>query len=203
MKIDSRFLCSILRSSPTPYGAVDLVNKEIIFSSGLAEKLLGYSKDELSRFAENDFRDIVHPEDSEKNKESLELLRNSKDGEIISSLLRIRSSDGKYYHFQIYDMVYERDNSGKPVKFSSVIQDVTKEAFLKEKLAEALKNIESIRFKNSHEVRAPVSTIMGIVGLMKEEDFKSEYHRELFDYLGQTIQKLDEIIHEINEQASK
>lgn len=203
MSIDKRFLCSIYRSAPTPFGAFDINNKELIYSSGLAEKILGYSKEEISRFAENDFNELVHPEDRAKNEEILRMLNESKDGEVVRTILRVRASNGDYRHFQINDMVYERDENDKPTKFSTVIQDVTREADLKEKFEAASKTIESIRFKNSHELRAPVATIMSIVDLIGSEDFHNEYQRELFQYLGKTIQKLDEIIHEINEESSR
>lgn len=203
MSIDKRFLCSIYRSAPTPFGAFDINNKELLYSSGLAEKILGYSKEEISRFAENDFNGLVHPDDRAKNEEILRMLNESKDGEVVRTILRVRASNGDYRHFQINDMVYERDENDKPTKFSTVIQDVTREADLKEKFEAASKTIESIRFKNSHELRAPVATIMGIVDLIGSEDFHNEYQRELFQYLGKTIQKLDEIIHEINEESSR
>ncbi len=203
MKIDTRFLCSISRSAPTPFGAIDLTNKEVIYSSGLAERLLGYSPKELSNFAENDFKEIIHPDDLKKNEKTFELLRNSADGEVISTILRVKSSDGQYCHFQINDLVYERDKKGQPTKFSTIIQDVTKEWILKGKLEKAIETIDSIRFKNSHELRAPVATIIGIVDLIGREEFQNEYHKELFQYLGKTIHKLDEIIHEINEQSSE
>ncbi len=201
MSLDKRFLCSIKRSAPTPVGAIDLSNKEVIYSSGLAEDILGYTKDELSQFVENDFIDIIHPDDHQKNAEILEKLRNSKDGEVVTSILRVKAANGEYLHFQMNDMVYEWDAEGNPTKFSTVIQDVTKQSVLSDKLEKAAKTIASIRHKNSHELRAPVATIMGIVDLISKEDFQNEYQKELIVHLGETIKKLDEIIHQINDES--
>ena len=202
MKVDKKFLCSIYRSAPTPVGAIDMLNKELIFSSGLAERLLGYSDQELATFANNNFEDIIHPEDISKNRESYEYLQTSKHNEVVRSILRVKKSDGAYLHFQVNDMVYERDEDGEPLKFSTIIEDITREAEIKEKLAEACELIKQIKHKNSHELRGPVTDIMSIVNLMKEEHFQNDYQRDLVQYLGETVEKLDMIIHEINEQTS-
>lgn len=201
--ITKKFLYSIYRSAPTHFGAIDLCNKELIFSSGLAEKLLGYTGEEVNRYAKDDFKEIIHPDDLPKQERLFEQLQKSEDGEVVRSILRVKSHDGSYLHFQVNDMVYERRGDGTPTKYSTVIEDVTEEAKAKEKLAEACKIIREIKHKNSHELRAPVANMISIVNLMKEEHFHNDYQRELIHYLGVTVEKLDEIIHQINEETQR
>ncbi len=50
---------------------------------------------------------------------------------------------------------------------------------------------------NSHILRAPVSTMMGLLNLMKYQEFEGEEKR-LFELLSETAQHLDDIIEKIN-----
>ena len=106
------YICSIYRSIPTPVLALDVSKKELLFSSGLAEKILGYSSEEFDHMAHEDFAAIIHPDDLSTKDETRLLLEKSKDGEVIKSTKRVKAANGKYFHFQMYDSVYERDEEG-------------------------------------------------------------------------------------------
>ncbi|NJL15141.1 MAG: hypothetical protein HC913_20475 [Microscillaceae bacterium] len=57
-------------------------------------------------------------------------------------------------------------------------------------------------FINAHLLRHPLSNIMGLVALLKAEALPPETHLYL-DYLHQSAQKLDEIIHRINKAVEE
>ena len=202
MIINEKYISAIYRSIPTPMMAFDLPNKELLFSSGLAERILGYTTEEINQFANNDFEDLIHPDDVKLKNEILDRLKESKDGEVVKSIKRIKDSNGEYMHFQIYDCVIERNDQNIPTKITTVAEDVTREAKMSEKLKEAYKLIDQIRQKNSHDVREPVTVIIGILDMMNPDDFQNSYQRELLGYLGATIKKLDRVIHDINKETS-
>lgn len=198
MGLNLSFIKSLQKASPVAFGAMDMLNDDIIYSSGHAEMLLGYTKEELKEHSKNYFESIVHPEDLEKSQNAIGRLMNSGIGEIVECTLRIRRSDGKYLTLFIRDIVFERDADNSPLKFTTVVQDVSETVELEKELKERLDVIRKISYKNSHELRAPVANIIGLMSIMREESFKTEYNARIFRHLEETVTKLDNIIHDIN-----
>ncbi len=189
------------RASPVGYGTIDIVKDELTYSSGYAEALLGYTDEELKAYSKNYFESIVHPDDIRKSRAAIKRLLNGEVGEIIECTLRVRKSDNSYLTLFIRDIVFARDAQNAPIKFATVVQDVTEIAELERKLDESLDTIRKISYKNSHELRAPVANIIGLVALMKEQNFKTEYNAKIFHHLEETVKRLDNIIHDINNMA--
>ncbi len=202
MSINFAFIKSLYRASPVAFGAMDAVSEEMIYSSGHAESLLGYSKEELKSLSKNLFESIVHPEDLDRSRTMLKELTENKNDDFVEGVLRIRKSDGEYLHLHIRDIIFERDNKGGPVKFATIVQDISKTVVLEQELDQKVNSLKMISYKNSHELRAPVSLIIGLVDLLKEDDFKTEYNEKIFRHLEDTVKKLDQIIHEINKTAN-
>ncbi len=202
MALNLAFIRSLHKASPVAFGAIDLFTDELIYSSGHAERLLGYSKQELKELSKNMFEAIVHPEDLEISRKTIEQLKSSEVGEVIESTLRVKNGKGEYLHLFIREIVFERDSQDTPLKFSSIVQDITHIVRLEKELAEKVESIQKISFKNSHDLRAPVANIIGLVDLLKEENFKTAYNEKIFRHLEETVKKLDEVIHEINEIAN-
>ncbi len=184
------------------FGAIDLVDDTLIYSSGHAEKILDYSKEKLKELSHNYFESIIHPDDLKTSEEVISRLRTSRVGEIIECTLRIKNSNGSYRHLFIRDIVFERADDQTPVKFSSIVQDVTELVEMEMELREKVEAIKKISYKNSHELRAPVANIIGLVDLLKTDSFKTEYNEKIFRLLEETVKKLDEVIHEINDLSN-
>ena len=192
------FVKSLSKLAPVAFGTFDLYNDRLICSSGLAEKLLGYSKKELIALSQNTFSTIIHPEDLVKSKEAVEKLIKSEAGEIVESTFRVRKSDGQYLCLYVRDIVYERSKDNQPLKFATVVQDISEFVELEKELAKKVEILNEISLKNSHEVRGPVATILGLGDLMKRDGFKTEYHKKMFDHLEKTVIRLDNVIRDID-----
>lgn len=202
MGLNFAFIRSLHKASPVAFGALDMIEDELIYSSGHAELLLGYSKDELKKLSQNYFASIIHPDDLRISEETIEKLRSSNVGEIVECTLRVRNSNNEYQHLLIRDIVFERDSLQSPVKFSTVVQDVTPLVSLEEELRDKVDALRKISYKNSHELRAPVANIIGLVDLLKTDNFKTQYNEKIFRHLEETVKKLDEVIHEINKLSN-
>ncbi|MDN5202463.1 PAS domain-containing protein [Fulvivirgaceae bacterium BMA10] len=192
------FIRSISKLAPVAFGAVDLYKDQLICSSGLAEKQLGYTKEELVYHSKNNFESIIHPDDLLESELAIKKLMESKAGEIVESTFRVKRSDGKYLCLFVRDLVFEWDEEDKPLKYATVVQDITEVMELEKELAKKVKAPDDIALKNAHELRGPVATILGLVDLMKKENFKTEYNEKIFHHLEKTVKKLDEVIHDIN-----
>ena len=198
MGLNFAFIRSLHKASPVAFGAMDLVDDNLIYSSGHAEKLLGYSKEELKELSHNYFSSIIHPDDLKTSEGVINKLRTSSIGEIVECTLRIRNAKGNYQHLFIRDIVFERNDDQTPMKFSSIVQDVTQLVEMEKDLRGKVDALQKISYKNSHELRAPVANIIGLVDLLKTDSFKTEYNEKIFRLLEETVKKLDSVIHEIN-----
>ncbi len=197
------FVKSLIYASPVAFGSIDMVNDQIIYSSGKAEELLGYSATELKQLSNHNFRSIVHPEDIEISANALRRLQESNEGEIVESIFRVRKATGEYIHLLVRDIVFERNQAHIPTKFTTIVQDISHTVDLERQLAEKVAALKEISFKNSHDLRAPVANIIGLVDLLKTHNFKTEFTERIFRYLEETVKKLDDVIHQINDMSNE
>lgn len=76
--------------------------------------------------------------------------------------------------------------------------DVGEVMDLREKIEAQLDKLDIISYKNSHELRGPVATILGLIQLIEHDHFDGSFSKEIITCLKRTVIKLDEVIHEIN-----
>jgi len=93
---------------------------------------------------ENFYADYVHPDDVEQHQKHQVRLMQAKDGEIIESENRIRVPDGSYRWFNFRDVVFKRDEDGKPSQFLGAMQDTTERKQAEQALRESQNLLEKI-----------------------------------------------------------
>lgn len=199
MNTSSPFLKSVVRLSPASFTAVDLLANEFMYSLGESVNPLGYSNEELQALLKDKFHTVIHPEDIAKADRSHDALLRSKNGEVIDLILRIKKSDGNFIWVQVRKTVFERDEFGSPTKYSALIEDISSIMHVEEVLRDKVETLKNISFKNSHELRAPVANILGLIDLLRPNEFICGEQKQIFDHLTDTVKKLDEVIHEFND----
>ncbi|WP_420318468.1 histidine kinase dimerization/phospho-acceptor domain-containing protein [Ekhidna sp.] len=65
------------------------------------------------------------------------------------------------------------------------------------KILDQATQFQIFSFKNSHELRAPLTNVMGVLELLKEAKSQQEM-RQLLDLLNQSCKDLDRVVHDIN-----
>ncbi len=97
--------------------------------------------------------------------------------------------------------VFERDAAGKPLKFACTALDVSKSANTEKQLKTAVERLDQLSFKNSHEFRGPIATILGLIQLISDDkrDWAHDYNHNIVLHLRKTVKKLDEVIKEFGE----
>lgn len=88
-----------------------------------------------------------------------------------------------------------RDANNKIIGVSYVIRDVTDRKIKESKIMDQNKSLLKIAHVQAHEFRAPVTSIIGMLDLIKADDYNSP--KEYFDMLGKAVQNLDKKICEI------
>jgi len=182
MRVGAKFLNSLFEVAHVEFQTYDIYNHQLVFSSGLAHQLLGYSSEEYFNLSKDFYKNIIHPDDFQIVQDNIEKICRAEKGEIIEMTVRLRRSDGIYIWATSRQMILERNK-------------------IQNELEERVKQLKVVSFKNSHLLRSPVSSIIGLVDLIDEDGITSEHNVKIFNFLKQTITKLDDVIREINDAA--
>ena len=177
---------------------LDLESQAILYISPNFSKVYEYSVDELINGNIKNYLSVVHPEDIDF------VTRTFKQGlkEDIDQLeFRILKNNEEVQWMQYKSYVIETPD-GKPVQVG-FCEDVTERMMISEKMQQQNielnkinKELDQFVYRVSHNLRAPLTSILGIVNLLKV--IKSEADKSHYIKLIETsILKLDETIHEI------
>jgi signal transduction histidine kinase len=142
---------------------------------------------------------VIHPDDWPNVREYLEKLIHSAPGEVLDMTYRVRRIDGVYLWIYSRKMVTDRDKDGNPCTITTILEDISDFIQLQDQLQEKVRQLEAISYRNSHEVRGPVASIIGLVDLIEEKEITSAHNKQVFTYLKDAILKLDKVIHEVND----
>ena len=201
MKLGRKFLDSIFEVSHVEFQTYDISGHKVLFSSGVVARLLGYTEQEYASLSNDFYKNIVHPDDVPAVQQVLQKLLDSKTGEIVEMTARLRSINGDYTWLYSRQMVYERSADDKIFTIIREVEDVTMLVQLQAELEEKVGQLKLVSFKNSHLVRGPVATILGLVNIVEDHGINGEHNRQIIAYLKETIIKLDDVIYEINHDA--
>ncbi len=193
----NKFIESVITVSHVDFSSYDLKNHSLIYSSGLAKKILGYSDAELKEFAQDYNRKIIHPDDLEVVDRKLEEILNSKPGQIIETIVRYKRRDGRYIWGYTRKIVADWDEDGKPLKITTVAQDISEMVAIQEELEHRVALLDEINYRNAHELRGPVASILGLVNLMKDQGMVDEFYNEILSHLCRTVEKLDMVVNDL------
>ncbi|MVN91767.1 GAF domain-containing protein [Mucilaginibacter aquatilis] len=92
------------------------------------------------------------------------------------------------------------DMDGKVIGVAINTTDVNRRVKQEILVQEQHKSLEHIAFLQAHELRRPVATILGLMDLIKENEYKNSQSE--FEYLEKTVEELDSKIKLVIEQVS-
>jgi len=196
-----KFLNSVFEVAHVEFQTYDLTNHKLLFSSGLAHRLLGYTQDEYLNLSDDFYKNIVHPDDFHIVLQNIEKIKQAKSGDVIEMTIRLRKKDNGYIWVYSRQMIYESNPDSHTCIIIREVEDITALVELQEELKQKVAQLNEVSYKNSHLVRSPVASIIGLLDLIEEKGLSSEHNREIFKFLKEAIAKLDEVIREINEAA--
>jgi PAS domain S-box-containing protein len=137
-----------------------------------------------------DFRDLA-----------INSIQQAMSGKIISREVKVEFSEQVKIWFKVnYNPVYDADNQLIGVSFNSTDIDEKKRVELA--LIEKNERLRQIAHIQSHDVRRPVASILGIVDIIKEYTWH-EKAKEWIENLLLTTEELDNIIHSIVRKADE
>lgn len=189
--------------------AVDNDNKIIYWNSN-AEKMYGYSKDEvLNRNIEEVLAYNL------EFKDSRDIKRKIKKGVTWTGEFEVQKKDGKYLPIQLSKSPL-LDSNNRIIGIINVHSDITKlkksEKKLKQlnselqdytnEVIEANQGLKQFSYIVSHNLRAPIANIIGISDMLKVIGEKKEERELLETEMFNNVDRLDNIVKDINEILS-
>ncbi|HEY9260662.1 PAS domain-containing protein [Chitinophaga sp.] len=114
---------------------------------------------------------------------------------------RFQCADG-YYKY-VVDRAFIMYENGRPSRMIGMIQDIDKHVKQAMQLEEQNKTLKEIAWINSHEIRRPVVSILSITGLFDKSNQDRHLNSQLMEWLHESTQQLDDIIHKIEHKVKK
>jgi two-component system sensor histidine kinase/response regulator len=175
----------------------DLVRDTTWFSPR-CQRMLGYDDGNLD-ITFSQLMDYVHPEDVEQVRSVFRAHVQHREPYDVEYRLQRQNGDWLWVRSRA---VAEFDNSGKPLRLSGSVQDITEARAAREELVRATKAAEAANAAKStflatmsHEIRTPMNGIIGMTGLLLD----THLDRTQREYASTIRSSADALLYVIND----
>lgn len=179
--------------------AVFIINQkaEIIFVSASVAGITGHDPTEITGLS---IFDITHPDDNPRLEQFMEELQ-TKPGQTCTICCRKMHKDGGYIHCEgiTTNLLYDPGINGIVVSLRDITMQQQHEAEMlayTEKLRKANMELDKFVYSASHDLRAPLSSMLGVLGLI-EGDVGEGLVMDELQLIKESIAKLDGFILDI------
>ncbi len=170
----------------------DIVKEEVYYNVGFRE-IFGY---ETTVTDTKFWANYIHPEDKEKVLHMLrQSLADSHNNRYYASYRFLRANGT--IAFVQHRGVFIRNEAGRVVRAVGAMVDVTELSESVMRISQQNERLREIAWIQSHVVRAPLATLMGLVDLMRIREKEGIDEQTLIADIEMTARKLDEVIHTI------
>lgn len=177
LKERETFINKLTENSPNVISVYDLDEDSYVYQNRSFLYLLGYSRSEIDEIGVSDISSFMHDDDRSKynlHKDTIKYLR--KD-EIFEGEYRLKAKNGDWRWLIHRDISFKRKENGEVAQVLRTTMDITERKKNELDLLEAKQAAENasvakaIFLSNmSHEIRTPMNAIMGLTGLMLQEE---------------------------------
>jgi PAS domain S-box-containing protein len=174
-----------------------------IFISSRWKQLLGYEVNDELPMDLKTFMGFVHPDDAERTSNSIN--QSVEKDPNYQSEVRLRLKDGNYRWFLDSGVVIREES--KPVVAVGSIIDIedrkrAEDEILNknEELQKANDELDRFVYSASHDMRAPLSTLLGLIEVVKLTDDPGEYGR-YFEMMISRIHDMEGFISEVTDYS--
>jgi PAS domain S-box-containing protein len=188
------------------YETVNHATNDVIWDYNFADDQLKWMQgyNETYGYATDTSPDIfgamqkIHPDDRLLVMDSFKKIFTDKQKYFFAEY-RYRCADGSFKY--IRDRGYAIfDQDGEPIRMIGAMQDIDKQKKYEQQLLSQNEKLKEIAWLNSHQVRRPLSNIMGLISLIKDSA-SNEDVLEFIDFLAVSSKELDDAVIMINKQT--
>lgn len=173
------------------------LNTNNLYRGGSFVKVFG----DLPAFGNNeDWLENIHTEDKEICQLEMKRCIESKTTKELYLEYRFKRADNTYAWVTDQATIL-RDKEGKAYRIIGAMKDMTETKQFMEAIQRQNKRLKTISWIQSHELRAPLSRILGIAELLKEKDLDKDLFEELVENIVKSSNELDLVVKEIVTKA--
>lgn len=207
LKQQEKFNSRISELSPDFIYIYDLVLKQTIYSNRLFTQLLGYTTEEYNTFNEKVFVELIHPDDLNSVKYTEDYFKKFEKSNLIDLEFRMKSKNGDWKWVHTRETIFSFDNDGKPLQILGNARDITEKKLAEENIINTNTELKAINeeldsfvYRASHDLRAPLSSVLGLINLAKTE-VKEANAVFYFEMIQKSIQKLTDVTQDLIDHA--
>ncbi|MDX2188267.1 MAG: PAS domain S-box protein [Bacteroidota bacterium] len=167
-------------------------------------EMLGYEDQEFDMDFET-WKSLCHPEDFQKTVDLIASVINNPRSLGYNAEFRMRNKNGDWIWILGRGNVVKRDENGAPVQLSGTNTDIT---FRKNAEVELKKTVSELNDRNnellqfnyivSHNLRAPIASIKGLVSIMDLPNFDTDERQRLLNQIHNSVSKMDDLLKDLN-----
>jgi PAS domain S-box-containing protein len=175
---------------------------EIFYTTPSIQRVVGYTPEEITGMS---VRDLLHPEDVKQAEAAIRMKGNSE--------IRVQTKRNCYLWLEVNQTVHKNED-GQVLYAQYTARDISKrkkaeerirralirEKALNEELTRANHELDKFVYSASHNLRSPLTSMMGLLSLLRLASRKQE-RNELVKKAEESVFKLDETIKEIIEYS--
>ena len=175
----------------------DVINEQVEFSDAVPD-LLEVSRDRVINY-QNLF-DIIHPDDVKQLEKVIDTIFIRKF--FPNFYCRIIVPNGDVKHLLVVGQVL-LSSGGSISVVKGTIQDATEQRLYIQKIQAQNQTLKDIAWIQSHKVRAPVASILGLIQLFNKDNLTDPTNVEVLDGITEAANTLDDVIKEINAKTEE
>ncbi len=166
---------------------------EVIFNDIWAE-MLGYRLEEITPSLE-EWERRVHPDDLAGCYRDIQAHMEGKTP-FYQNIHRMKHRDGRWVYILDRGQIVERDEAGRPIRFTGTHTDITEQKTAELAALQAAQAKSLFLANMSHEIRTPLNGILGLVQLMEAGKLDTE-QAEYLNIIRQSGEGLLAVINDI------
>lgn len=167
----------------------DIENDKASWSANFQE-LFGH---DIANYSDDTWIKFIHPDDKERVKQELRIALANKKQEYFYTRFRFLKANGQIAYIK-QKGVFVRNAEGRAVRAVGAMIDVTESVQHLQFIEQQNASLREIAWVQSHIVRGPLSTLMGLVDLLKNHDKYDIKPDDLVPDIVSTANKLDDVI---------
>ncbi|MEO1051520.1 MAG: PAS domain-containing sensor histidine kinase [Bacteroidota bacterium] len=176
------------------------IKNNTVYNSPVWRKMLGYNTDDFPQIDEPTFLSLLHKDDRENFSNALK--NHIEHKKPFDLEFRLMTKSGKYRWFSDKAQALW-DDDGNPVRMVGSIVDITERKLAEDRikrqnamLAKTNEELDRFVYSTSHDLRAPLMSILGLINLTQKSENLDEI-MSCLDMMKDRVEILDAFIKEI------
>ncbi|MBS1777406.1 MAG: PAS domain-containing protein [Bacteroidetes bacterium] len=193
LKIKNEQLIEAERTAKLGYGAWDILRRQVDLSE-MASSILGLTPGAIVNYQK--LTQQIHPADIRFVEDCIQ--KNLRSDSFKPFYFRVLTDRMMIRHVLVRGEVL-RNSLGQAIGIKGTLQDVTEIRTHLQRIELQNKKLKKIAWVQSHKMRSPVATILGLTELFNHDDPNDPMNAEIINSIKEQSQQLDKMIHEVDD----